>query len=126
MTATINYFLTAAFVGLVALGGCGPGDPTGTDCDAAHALSSTGEIFCGGFGNIQCPGSLVCVDDPNDGCDPNNGGADCGGICQDLVYIGDSPEQCQVIKFACDPGYTFFSDDCGCGCQYVGTTTISK
>jgi hypothetical protein len=38
--------------------------------------------FCGGFGNFQCSDSSEqCIDDPTDTCDPNNGGADCGGIC---------------------------------------------
>jgi hypothetical protein len=37
--------------------------------------------FCGGFGNIPCEAGFVCVDDPNDNCDLNDG-ADCGGICQ--------------------------------------------
>lgn len=38
---------------------------------------------CGGFAGIQCHDSAQsCVDDPTDSCDPANGGADCGGICQ--------------------------------------------
>ncbi|MBI2894585.1 MAG: beta-propeller domain-containing protein [Deltaproteobacteria bacterium] len=38
---------------------------------------------CGGFANFQCadPATTECQDDPRDGCDPQNGGADCGGIC---------------------------------------------
>ena len=39
------------------------------------------KTFCGGIAGIQCPGTLQCVDDPSDNCDPNNGGADCGGYC---------------------------------------------
>ncbi len=37
---------------------------------------------CGGFAGIACeePNTL-CVDDPTDGCDPQHGGADCGGLC---------------------------------------------
>jgi Kazal-type serine protease inhibitor domain len=37
--------------------------------------------FCGGFAGIPCEDGLECVDDPDDDCDPQNGGADCGGIC---------------------------------------------
>ncbi len=38
---------------------------------------------CGGFAGIQCSDpDEACVDDPTDTCDPKNGGADCGGICQ--------------------------------------------
>lgn len=38
--------------------------------------------MCGGIAAIQCPEGQTCVDDPNDDCDPEHGGADCGGICQ--------------------------------------------
>jgi hypothetical protein len=39
-------------------------------------------IVCGGFANLQCPeADQVCVDDPTDSCDPDNGGADCAGRC---------------------------------------------
>ncbi len=37
--------------------------------------------FCGGIAGIACPAGQQCIDNPNDSCDPNNGGADCGGIC---------------------------------------------
>ena len=36
---------------------------------------------CGGFGAIQCQTGMSCVDDQGDSCDPNAGGADCGGVC---------------------------------------------
>jgi hypothetical protein len=36
---------------------------------------------CGGIAARECPGIGSCVDDPNDSCDPRNGGADCGGRC---------------------------------------------
>lgn len=39
-------------------------------------------VTCGGIGGIQCPDGQTCVDDPNDTCDPEAGGADCGGVCQ--------------------------------------------
>lgn len=42
----------------------------------------TGEgQFCGGFAAMQCPEGFICIDNPGDDCDPENGGADCGGIC---------------------------------------------
>lgn len=37
--------------------------------------------FCGGIAGIPCPAGETCVDDPDDGCDPTQGGADCGGVC---------------------------------------------
>lgn len=37
---------------------------------------------CGGFAGLQCTDpDAQCMDDPTDDCDPNAGGADCGGIC---------------------------------------------
>ena len=64
--------------------------------------------FCGGIAAIPCPGAGRCVDDPNDNCDPNNGGADCGGICTcietQLCIIGShfdsSPQVCACVPDA--------------------------
>lgn len=69
--------------------GC-DGKTYGNACEAGVAgvsVSSQGACApaaptCGGFAGIACPGSGQCVDDPTDSCDPQNGGADCGGICQ--------------------------------------------
>jgi hypothetical protein len=37
---------------------------------------------CGGFAGKQCPNeNQTCQDDPRDSCDPQHGGADCGGLC---------------------------------------------
>jgi len=60
---------------------------------------------CGGFGGFPCPGAGQCIDDPRDDCDPKNGGADCGGICQCVetvsCIIGDvfdsSPGVCACV-----------------------------
>lgn len=37
----------------------------------------------------------------------------------DKTYVGESPDQCAVIKFACDEGKEYFADDCGCGCVTI-------
>jgi hypothetical protein len=67
--------------------------------------------FCGGFGGFPCPGAGECVDDPNDGCDPTMGGADCGGLCQ-CNSIGsciegfawdESPEVCACVAVEENP-----------------------
>ncbi len=55
--------------------GCGASAPEQTTNQQQHLGA------CGGLGGIQCPSGQTCVDDPNDSCDPQNGGADCGGIC---------------------------------------------
>jgi eight-cysteine-cluster-containing protein len=72
---------------------CGCDGETYSNSCHAHAagtsVASEGECeeeppqFCGGFGGFPCPEGLTCVDDPSDDCDPQNGGADCGGICVD-------------------------------------------
>lgn len=33
-----------------------------------------------------------------------------------LKYVGQSPDKCARMRFVCEPGWTYFSDDCGCGC----------
>jgi hypothetical protein len=64
-------------------------------CSAASAgvsVQSDGECprsapFCGGIAGFSCPGSGECVDDPGDDCDPEQGGADCGGLCECSVLV---------------------------------------
>ena len=52
------------------------------DCSDGSDESDDGEPeSCGGFVGTTCPDGYTCVDDPNDDCDPENGGADCLGIC---------------------------------------------
>jgi hypothetical protein len=58
---------------------------TGT-CDRAHSWSQwdcacVERTTCGGIAGLPCASGKTCIDDPNDGCDPANGGADCAGIC---------------------------------------------
>jgi hypothetical protein len=49
--------------------------------ESHEGACATKAPFCGGIAGIACPGFGKCVDDPSDSCDPNAGGADCGGIC---------------------------------------------
>ncbi|AKJ06067.1 hypothetical protein ATI61_110188 [Archangium gephyra] len=120
---------------------CGPSGNTSTESNPStvqqqesnEAKPGTGQ-FCGGFAAIQCPEGLVCVDDPNDSCDPSTGGADCGGICvkgtsqtaekkkcdyndPTRFYAARSPEECAAVTFICVEGQTAFFDECGCGCE---------
>ena len=64
VTYNNSCFAAAAGVSVAAKGACEP-KPT----------------FCGGIAGFPCPEGQTCIDDPSDDCDPNNGGADCGGIC---------------------------------------------
>jgi hypothetical protein len=66
---------------------------------------------CGGIAGIECPGSGVCVDDPSDECDPEAGGADCGGLCEcnaiglcvEGMVWDDSPDVCNCVAEEYDP-----------------------
>ena len=53
---------------------------------AARAQVGVPGGMCGGIAGIPCPSGYTCVDSPGDGCDPNNGGADCSGICVPVDY----------------------------------------
>lgn len=67
---------------------------------------------CGGIANITCPGAGTCVDNPNDNCDPKQGGADCGGLCQ-----------CNALGF-CIPGYVWDGSPDACNCVPVTNPCI--
>src|SRR5690606_4121511 len=64
--------------------------------------------FCGGIAGFPCPGAGTCVDDPIDDCHPDQGGADCGGLCS-----------CQVLG-SCIEGYLWDSSPEVCGCVPTG------
>src|SRR5438552_10835695 len=116
------------FVGAIA--GCageGAGEPESVG-SLSQAVGANNQ-FCGGIAGFPCPAGYVCVDDPHDNCDPNQGGADCGGICRKAkkpkhklcdnparTYISTHPAACPVSRFFCVTG-TPFSDACGCGCE---------
>jgi hypothetical protein len=81
--------------------------PVGTTCEVIDGagVCSSNAPFCGGFAGIECNGAAECVDDPTDDCDPSNGGADCGGVCECNVlalciegFVFDSsPEVCECV-----------------------------
>jgi hypothetical protein len=104
----------------------------------------TGGTFCGGFARIACPSGEICVDNPNDGCDPKTGGADCGGICVTKTPPPSTGAFCGGIAgIACPSGQTCVDNpndgcdpktggaDCGGVCvtsagETCGSTTCAK
>ena len=64
-------------------------------------------VSCGGFLGTPCPGVGECVDDPKDDCDPNNGGADCSGVCQCTQPV------------TCPPGTSFNKSPAVCDCAPI-------
>jgi hypothetical protein len=81
--------------------------PVGSTCEVvegAAVCTPASGTFCGGFAGISCNGSAECVDDPSDDCDPRNGGADCGGVCQ-----------CNVLAL-CIQGFVFDASAQVCEC----------
>ena len=49
---------------------------------APTATADPGGQFCGGIAGTPCPEGFVCKDVPGDGCNPQQGGADCPGRCR--------------------------------------------
>ena len=101
--------------------GC-DGRTYGNSCEAAGAgvsIDHPGECEtaspqgCGGIAAFPCPEGQICADDPNDNCDPDEGGADCPGICKDKPQ---EPQSCGGIAgIPCPEGKTCVDnpdDDC--------------
>jgi len=76
-------------------------------CSGAEPPDSDEPAFCGGIAAIPCPAGKTCIDDPQDGCDPQRGGADCGGICVDAadtcgeVTCGKGTICCNPLRGIC-------------------------
>lgn len=92
--------VTFAVVLVASLYGCGQdglNDRTGSQLSDGKTDISHDQ-FCGGFAGFVCSDGYECVDDPSDDCDPEQGGADCIGICQisddeedDGQSVGNTP-----------------------------------
>lgn len=61
---------------------------------------------CGGIRGLSCDGTDICADDPADECDPNNGGADCMGVCRKEICNGHTAK--------CAAGFVWSQFDCNC------------
>jgi hypothetical protein len=77
----------------------------------AECVANPPVAHCGGFAGLPCPGRGTCVDDPSDGCDPQAGGADCGGICTCVQNVAcaigasfnPSPQVCACVPLVAPP-----------------------
>jgi hypothetical protein len=137
VSAMLNKLVVASsllFLLGIGISACGTSGDVGEDEDTASAQQAA-QQFCGGFGGFPCPDGFVCVDDPSDDCDPDEGGADCGGVCRKArkpnkdkcdhaanEYLLNDPAECALVHFICIEGYEPFFDDCGCGCTPVQGT----
>lgn len=72
---------------------------------------ATAETECANLFHIAVPGQWRCEQ------------FECvyktGPVCEfgpEYRYVGNSPEQCQVIRFTCEEIESYFSNACGCGC----------
>jgi hypothetical protein len=92
----------------------------GSHCDGGACIK---DVFCGGIAGIPCPGFGQCVDDPSDSCDPKNGGADCGGLCEcgpqtvfciQGSHFDPSPSVCSCVPDTVG-GETCGGKSCGAG-----------
>lgn len=69
----------------------------------SSSSSESSTIFCGGIAGIPCPSGMSCVDNPNDSCDPNYGGADCGGMCVRTIVPASSVASSSSSKTPAEP-----------------------
>jgi len=60
--------------------------------------------MCGGLIGGACPPGYACVEDPNDGCDPAMGGADCPGVCMRQAWDPCAATTCMAGTYCCSGG----------------------
>jgi hypothetical protein len=65
---------------------------------AETSSASPARKMCGGIAAFPCDEGYVCVDNPDDSCDPERGGADCGGICVKSVASSSSSTSVSSAK----------------------------
>jgi hypothetical protein len=95
---------------------CGICTAPGAGCTKQLCNDSEPPPRCGGFAGFTCPGFGECIDDPSDDCDPENGGADCGGLCTCPPGAGAAVLCAQDSPWSSDPNV------CGCDSSAGGGT----
>ena len=106
--------------------GCEQVPNTGLSCD--HIFSQ-GEVEFVSEDPQACAAiRFACLDDQiqfiDDQCgcgciDPWQTGLACLDDSKPSVERVGDPLECQLIDFICEEAWTYFSDDCGCGCRLV-------
>ncbi|WP_437926517.1 hypothetical protein WMF37_47185 [Sorangium sp. So ce291] len=92
-------------------------------CQSAPAGAPTAPPPVEGGRGAEAEEALSLDDAGGGGAPTGAGGATgtgepqgCGTDSPLLKYVGHSQDACARIRFACEPGWSYFSDDCGCGC----------
>lgn len=90
---------------------CVLGAPRG--CTYGGAQHPVGDSFPSTDGCNTCScsaaGAVVCT---NRACGPT-----CDAASEPNRRYRGNPEQCKVMRFACEAGTDYFSSECGCGCE---------
>ena len=99
-----NVFCTAVVTPYCSCEGETKQSTSGCIFDRYEHAGACQETQCGGLLGTPCPAGQICLDDPSDSCDPNNGGADCGGICKPKTFCGG------IANIQCPSGYECVDD----------------
>ena len=137
MNSAVRSVIIASSVVVAGISGCistepdvGVADdfsPTQRGLISVPKVSDPKSRSCGGFGGLECPDGLTCVDDPDDNCDPTNGGADCPGVCvppmcggigsipcaDGLLCVDDPTDDCDPANGGADCGGICVARTCG-------------
>lgn len=72
--------------------------------ESFKATDGCNTCYCGPEGSVACT-KMAC---PAPTCDPTKE--------WNRSYVG-TPSTCPLIRFVCEPGTSYFANDCGCGCE---------
>lgn len=96
----------------------GPGECVDQGGVCGWEILTCPDTVCGGLLGLPCGDGQICVDDPADDCDPEQGGSDCIGVCVDetipcggfaglecpkgLTCVDDPSDDCNPAKGGAD------------------------
>ncbi|HQY64530.1 MAG: hypothetical protein IPF92_07140 [Myxococcales bacterium] len=92
-------------------GACVLGAPRG--CTYGGAQHAVGDSFPSTDGCNTC----TCGESGAVGCTKRACAPTCDPAAEPNRKYRGNPEQCMLMRFACDPGTSYFSSACGCGCE---------